>query len=246
MPRALYWDVLDPYHYVRLKSAFTTAARPDGRDVLIVGGADHRQGESEDEKRHFDWLEQWTRERFPIEDVGYRWSGMVLEPADSLAFIGSDNFEENVFIATGDSGHGMTHGVIAGMLLTDLIAGRENPWAALYDPSRVTAQAASEYVSDNLDVAANLAEWVTPGEVQNEEDIAPGSGAIVRSGLTKLAVFRDKDGSFHEFSAVCTHLGCIVSWNSAEETWDCSCHGSRFDTKGKVLRGPATTDLEEI
>jgi glycine/D-amino acid oxidase-like deaminating enzyme/nitrite reductase/ring-hydroxylating ferredoxin subunit len=244
VPRALYWDTLDPYHYIRLKSA-TTPRRHTGHDLLIVGGEDHRQGNSEDENQHFEWLEKWTRERFPIKDVAYRWSGLVFEPADSLAFIGRDNAEKNVYIATGDSGHGMTHGAIAGMLLTDLIAGRKNPWESLYDPGRVTAKAASEYISDNAEVAGSLAEWLTPGETAID-DIAPGTGAIVRSGLAKHAVYRDSDGALHEYSAVCPHLGCIVSWNSAEETWDCPCHGSRFDPRGSVLRGPATDDLEKI
>jgi Rieske Fe-S protein len=171
---------------------------------------------------------------------------MVLEPADSLAFIGRDNAEKNVYIATGDSGHGITHGAIAGILLTDLIEGRGNAWEGLYDPRRVTARAATEYISENTEVAANLAKWLTPGEVPSKEAIAPGTGAVVRSGLAKHAVYRDSYGSFHEFSAVCPHLGCIVSFNSAEQSWDCPCHGSRFDTRGKVLRGPATHDLEEI
>jgi glycine/D-amino acid oxidase-like deaminating enzyme/nitrite reductase/ring-hydroxylating ferredoxin subunit len=245
VPRALYWDTLDPYHYIRLKSASTPANR-DGNDILIVGGEDHRQGDAEDEGRHFEWLEQWTRERFPIQDVEDRWSGMVFEPADSLGLIGRDNSEQNVFIATGDSGHGMTHGVIAGLVLTDLVQGRRNEWAKLYEPSRITIRAASEYARDNADVVAGLAGLVTPGDVASKEDIAPGTGAIVRKGLSKQAVYRDPSGAFFQYAAICPHLGCIVSWNPAEETWDCPCHGSRFDIHGKVLRGPATADLNEV
>jgi len=243
VPRALYWDTIDPYHYVRLKSA-RTPARKGGHDILIVGGEDHKQGEADDGGDRFKWLEDWTRKRFPIQEVEYRWSGMVCEPADGLAFIGADNAERNVYIATGDSGHGMTHGTIAGMLLTDLISGRSNAWSSIYDPHRLTPQAASEYLSENLDVASKLAEWLTPGEVRAKENIAPGCGAIVREGLGKMAVYRDEHGEFHECSAVCPHLGCIVSWNTTETSWDCACHGSRFDTRGRVLRGPATDDLE--
>lgn len=245
VPRALYWDTLDSYHYVRLKSGHTPKDR-SGHDILIVGGEDHRQGEAEDERQRFDWLENWTRERFPIEEVEYRWSGMVLEPADSLGFIGRDNAEQNVFIATGDSGHGMTHGAIAGMLLSDLIMGRRNTWEELYDPSRLSSQAASEYLSENAHVASELLSWLTPGEVPHRDDIAPGSGAIVRHGLGKHAVYRDRYGAFCESSAICPHLGCLVSWNSAEESWDCPCHGSRFDPQGKVLRGPASDDLAAV
>jgi glycine/D-amino acid oxidase-like deaminating enzyme len=154
--RALYWDTLDPYHYVRLKSSMDPLER-DGYDVLIVGGEDHRQGSGEADEDRFRALEQWTRERFPIVDVPFQWSGMVLEPADSLAFIGRDNSQQNVFIATGDSGHGITHGVIAGMLLRDLVLRRENQWASLYDPSRLTAQATTEYLKDNAEVLGSLA-----------------------------------------------------------------------------------------
>ncbi|MEO7649518.1 MAG: FAD-dependent oxidoreductase [Bryobacteraceae bacterium] len=245
IPRALYWDTLDPYHYVRLQSS-STPASPKGNDILIVGGEDHRQAFAKDERSHFEWLEQWTRKNFPVKDVKYRWSGMVCEPADSLAFIGRDNSEKNVFIATGDSGHGMTHGTIAGMLLTDLIQGRPNQWEKLYDPSRVTARATLDYISDNAQVLSSLADWVTPGDVASAEDIAPGCGALVRKGLEKRAVYRNHYGSFFELSAVCPHLGCIVAWNQAEESWDCPCHGSRFDPYGKMLRGPATEDLKHI
>ena len=242
VPRALYWDTLDPYHYVRVKSGRTPADRT-GFDTLIVGGEDHKQGESDDGEARFEWLENWTRERFPIEEVTSRWSGMVCEPADSLAFLGRDNSEENVYIATGDSGHGMTHGTIAGMLITDQICNRPNGWASLYNPCRVTTHAASEYIKENADVVSQLLDWITPGEVPSEDSIAPGSGKVVRRGLGKIAVYRDEQGGFHECSAVCTHLACIVSWNSTEQSWDCPCHGSRFDTEGKVLRGPATHDL---
>ncbi|HWF07608.1 MAG TPA: FAD-dependent oxidoreductase [Bryobacteraceae bacterium] len=244
VPRALYWDTLDPYHYVRLKSARTPENR-NGSDVLIIGGEDHRSG-SGDESDRFTCLEQWAAERFPISTVDFRWSGMVFEPSDSLGFIGPDNAQKNVFIATGDSGHGITHGVIAGILLTDLIAGRTNSWAKLYDPSRVSLSSAPEYVKQNIDVAANLGRWLTPGEVSERAQIGRGSGAVLRDGLAKRAVYRDSTGALHEFSAVCPHLGCLVAWNNTESTWDCPCHGSRFDRDGQVIHGPATSDLEKV
>jgi Rieske Fe-S protein len=153
--------------------------------------------------------------------------------------------EPNVLIATGDSGMGMTHGTIAAMLLTDVILGRANPWEKLYDPSRVTLKpaAAAEFVKENVDVAAKYAEWLTPGEVKSESEIAPDTGAILRRGATKVAVYRDPSGTLHEFSAVCPHLGCILAWNGAERTWDCPCHGSRFNTTGDVINGPANANL---
>jgi glycine/D-amino acid oxidase-like deaminating enzyme/nitrite reductase/ring-hydroxylating ferredoxin subunit len=236
--RALFWDTPDPYHYVRIESA-------KGHDVLIAGGEDHKTGQKDDANRRFAALERWTRTRFPmIEEIEYRWSGEVMEPVDGLAFIGRNPLDkENVFIATGDSGNGMTHGTIAGMLLTDLILGKENEWAALYEPSRKTLRAAKEYVKENLNVAEQFIDLVTPGEIDSTAEIAPGSGAIIRRGLKKIAASKDDAGTVHEVSAVCRHLGCIVDWNSLEKTWDCPCHGSRYDARGHVIMGPANSDL---
>jgi Rieske Fe-S protein len=150
---------------------------------------------------------------------------------------------DNVFVATGDSGMGMTHGTIAGILLTDLIQGRENPWARIYDPSRKSLRTLGTFAKENLNVAAQYGAWLTAGEVDAVAEIERGCGAIVRRGLTKLAVYRDDDGHLHERSAVCPHLGCIVQWNPAESTWDCPCHGSRFNKTGQPINGPANSDL---
>jgi Rieske Fe-S protein len=170
-----------------------------------------------------------------------------MEPVDGLAFIGRNPLDDdNVFIATGDSGNGMTHGTIAGILLTDLIMGRDNAWRELYEPSRKTLKALPEFASENLNVARQYADLVMPGEVDSPDDIPPGEGAVIRRGLHKLAVYRDDSGEIHERSAVCVHLGCIVAWNSKEKTWDCPCHGSRFDACGKVFQGPANSDLKEV
>ncbi len=245
--RALYWDTPDPYHYLRLESVDKDDAA-QAYDILIVGGEDHKTGQAEDFAERYARLESWTRERFPmVEGIEYRWSGQVLEPIDGMAFIGRNPLDaENVFIATGDSGNGMTHGTIAGILLTDLIQGRDNEWAALYDPSRKTLKAIKEFAKENLNVAAQYADYVTPGEVDSADEIAPGEGAIIRHGLTKVAAYRDEAGTLHERSAICTHLGCIVDWNTSEKTWDCPCHGSRFDAKGRVVMGPANSDLEPV
>ncbi len=129
------------------------------------------------------------------------------------------------------------------MLISDLIVGRENEWATLYDPSRKTLRAFGEFVKENLNVAEQYADVVTSGEVDSPAKIAAGSGAIIRRGLKKFAVYKDEAGNVHELSAVCPHLGCIVDWNSLEKTWDCPCHGSRYDAKGKVIMGPANSDL---
>ena len=249
--KALYWDTLDPYHYVRLQSAASVAdgtAISAADDILIIGGEDHKTGQEDDGADRFSRLEAWGRERFPaMQEVQFRWSGQVMEPIDGLAFIGHNPLDEdNVFIATGDSGMGMTHGTIAGILITDLIIGRDNPWKTLYDPSRKTLKAGIEFAKEASNMVSQYTDWVTPGDVLSHDEIAAGSGAVLRRGLEKVAVYLDEDGSLHEISAVCTHLGCIVAWNSSEHTWDCPCHGSRFDQYGRVINGAANRDLKRI
>ena len=239
VPQALYWDTADPYHYVRL------APKDDGTDLLIVGGEDHKTGQADDTERRFASLADWARERVPMaREVACSWSGQVMEPVDSLAFIGRNPADApNVFVVTGDSGNGMTHGTIAGVLLTDLIMGRDNPWATLYDPSRITLRAGLEFTRENLNVAAQYADLVTPGEISSVEELAPHTGAIMRQGARKVAVYRNQQGALQEFSALCPHLGCVVHWNDTEKSWDCPCHGSRFEATGAVLNGPAVTGL---
>lgn len=246
VPDLLLWDTEDPYHYVRLQPVPPNGGA--GHDLLIVGGEDHKSGQADDGMERFARLESWARERFPsVEGVEQRWSGQVMEPSDGVAFIGRNPSDaENVYVATGDSGHGMTHGTIAGMLICDLIADRPNPWVGLYDPGRLTVGAATDLLSENLNVAAQYVDWLRPGSVSSEEEIANGSGAVLRRGLTKIAVYRDDDGRVHRLGAACPHLGCIVSWNSVERTWVCPCHGSRFSCMGRVLNGPANHDLTPL
>jgi glycine/D-amino acid oxidase-like deaminating enzyme/nitrite reductase/ring-hydroxylating ferredoxin subunit len=240
-PTMLLWDTLDAYHYIRVQRGV------DGHDVLIVGGEDHKTGQADDSDKRYASLEAWTREHFPmVEGFDFHWSGQVMEPVDYVAFIGRNpSDDDNVYIATGDSGNGMTHGTVAGLLLTDLICGRPNRWAQLYDPSRITVKAAAEFTKENLNVAAQFADYATPGEVKSLDEIAPGAGAIFRRGLNKIAAYRDEGGRLYCHSAVCTHLRCIVHWNSDEKTWDCPCHGSRFDkADGHPINGPALHALE--
>jgi glycine/D-amino acid oxidase-like deaminating enzyme/nitrite reductase/ring-hydroxylating ferredoxin subunit len=240
--RALYWDTEDPYHYVRLTG---------DDDILIVGGEDHKVGQSKRPEHSWERLEQWTRARFPqASETRFRWSGQVWEPVDHLAFIGRNpGRADNVFIATGDSGNGITHGALAGILLTDLIAGRENAWAKLYDPSRMVTQpmVAKEYLRENLNVALSYGGYL--GGIAHNEDEAklePGHGTVVRRGVRRVAVYMDEAGQRHECSGVCTHLGGPVQWNRAERSWDCPCHGARYDPYGKVITGPAVKGLERI
>lgn len=244
---ALWWDTLEAYHYVRLQPIEGDAAHV----WLIVGGEDHKTGHHDDADARFARLEAWTRERFPVVAVDARWSGQVMEPFDFLGFLGRDpSGMEGVFVVTGDSGHGMTHATIGGLLVADLVLGRANPWEALYDPSRNTlsVDAVKAWLHENLDVGAQYLDLLpTGGTVGAADEIPPGTGAILQRGGRKIAAYRDDDGHLSECSAYCSHLGCVVRWNGAERSWDCPCHGSRFSPDGRtVLNGPAPVGLPPL
>jgi glycine/D-amino acid oxidase-like deaminating enzyme/nitrite reductase/ring-hydroxylating ferredoxin subunit len=249
VPHGLYWDTPDPYHYIRIQPGEDGSGRELDYDILIVGGEDHKTGQADDTDQRFERLEQWTRQRFPmVESIDYRWSGQVMEPVDYMAYIGKNpGGDEHIWIATGDSGNGMTHGTIAGIILNELIQGRKHQWARLYDPARVRLRATAEYVKENANVAEQYKDYFTGAEKTAAVDaIEPGEGAVIGRGRGKIAVYRDENGGIHQRSAVCTHLYCIVNWNGTEKTWDCPCHGSRFDPYGKVVNGPAITELSPV
>ncbi len=253
LPRALWWDTGDfsknkeiaPYHYVR------TQPHDDTHDLLIIGGEDHPTGIAEEakvnEEDRYALLEYWAKKYFPIEDVIYSWSGQVLEPMDSIAYIGRNpSDKKNVYVATGDSGNGMTHGTISGMLITDLINEKQNPWQKLYNPSRFKIFAAGktffkELAGGALGYLKNKSHDSKPVEVGQ---ILANEGKIIEVEGEKFAAYRDEHGELHIIGAECTHLGCIIKWNNDEKSWDCPCHGSRFTHEGKVLNGPANKDLE--
>ena len=241
VPDALYWDTLDPYHYVRIQPG------AGGRAWLIAGGEDHKSGEADDFSARFARLEAWTRQYFPVMgEVAYRWSGQVMEPVDGAPFIGRNHGNQRIFVATGDSGEGMTSGAVAGMLLSSLVQHGEHEWARLYRPQRASLRAVRQYFSENATVLKNFAERFSGGDVSSVEQIAPGQGAIVRMGGKKVAAYREPGGQVRTFSAVCTHAGCIVHWNGLEKCWDCPCHGSQFATDGEPLCGPAIYPLQKI
>jgi glycine/D-amino acid oxidase-like deaminating enzyme/nitrite reductase/ring-hydroxylating ferredoxin subunit len=238
---ALYWDTAKAYHYVRLQPSDDPA-----HPWLIVGGEDHKSGQADDADERHQRLEVWARERIPtLGPIEFVWGGQCMETMDGLAFIGRNPLDEpNIYVATGDSGMGITHGAIAGMLLSDLILGRENPWERLYDPTRKSMRALGTFAKENLNVAAQYADWLAPAEVSSPDDIPSGSGAVLRRGLSRVAVYKSHEGKTTELSATCPHLGCVVHWNAAERTWDCPCHGSRFRAEGEVINGPANVNLE--
>jgi glycine/D-amino acid oxidase-like deaminating enzyme/nitrite reductase/ring-hydroxylating ferredoxin subunit len=249
-PDALLWDTPDPYHYVRLcRGQPDWPAKLAAHDWLIVGGEDHKTGQPEPYGAPFARLEDWARARFPVErGEVLRWSGQVLEPVDGLAFIGHNPVRgERVFIATGDSGNGLTHATLGAQLIADLVQGRHSAWQDLYDPARKTLRAAPDYVRENLNVAAQFVDWFESGEPKSARQLKRGQGAVIRRGLRKVAAYRDTDGTLHQHSAACPHLGCAVAWNAAEQTFDCPCHGSRFDKlDGHPLNGPAASALAPV
>ncbi len=243
----LFWDTDEPYHYLR--SVPAGARRPgETGNLLIVGGEDHKTGTEQHTQGRFDRLLAYTRERFAVEEVGFRWSAQVVEPVDGLPLIGRNAFASHVFVATGYSGNGMTFGTAAGMLLCDEILQRKNPWSALFDPTRIKPLAsAKDFVTENTDVGLHLVgDRLKAPDVTHLREVGPGEGKIVRVKGQRLAVYRDSSGALHALSPVCPHLGCHVHFNDAEKSWDCPCHGSRFGTAGDVLNGPSMRGLTRV
>jgi Rieske Fe-S protein len=239
VPRALYWDTGDPYHYVRL-------VEDEGGTLVLAGGGDYQTARKDEGDRVFAELEEWTRARFPVGETAWRWSGQVLEPSDWLGFIGRLQKGGRVYVCTGDSGQGLTHGTICALLVGDLILGRANPWEEIYSPSRMTLAAAGSYVADGAKIVVNFLDWLLPGEVGSETRIPRGHGAVMREGTKLIAAYRTPEGTVQRRSAVCTHAGCIVHWDSTARIWACPCHGSRFHPDGEVINGPATAPLAAL
>ncbi|KAJ3087332.1 hypothetical protein HK102_011323 [Quaeritorhiza haematococci] len=259
--KALFWDTADPYHYVRYTSDMRT---------IIIGGEDHlvgqqRKGERVKEgmfksshiatedtsfyEERYKRLEDWARERFDMGKVIAKWSGQIIEPVDGLAYIGRNPMDaDNVYVITGDSGNGMTHGTLGAQIIHDLILDRPNPWAKLYDPSRAPSiRNIPEMFKHLADANWQYKRWLRRGDVNTIDELAPDSGAVMTHGASKpYAVYKDKEGGIHTCTAVCPHMNGIVTWNAEEKTWDCPVHGSRFDRYGRVLNGPASSNLETL
>jgi glycine/D-amino acid oxidase-like deaminating enzyme/nitrite reductase/ring-hydroxylating ferredoxin subunit len=280
--KGLYWDTGDskskssvkPYHYVRTQkleyddkkshkynaSTIENLGKDNQYELLIIGGEDHKTGNENDTEGRHDRLVEWAKNRFPIEGIVYKWSGQVMEPIDSLAFIGLNPSEknednDNIYIATGDSGNGITHGTIAGILLSDLILGNNNRWVNLYSPSRIINSSTNKSSEDEVnkkDGNTNPSSEDNPPKINKAQDLSylgslqPGQGLILETNPDNpVAAYKDQNGHLKVFSARCTHLGCTLTWNSMEKSFDCPCHGSRFFNDGKVTNCPANNDLEK-
>ena len=218
-----------------------------GGELLILSGDSHKTGQDGDTERHYAALEQYARDRFAVRSIEYRWSTQDHMSVDQVPYIGKlRRGSDRLYVATGFNKWGMTSATVAGVVISDQILGRENPWSELFDPNRVKPVAsAKQFVKENVNVARRfVADRLTQRPSVSPDDLAPGEGQVCSVGGRQVAVSRDSAGTVHAVSARCTHLGCIVTWNPAEASWDCPCHGSRFDPEGKVIEGPAVEDLE--
>jgi glycine/D-amino acid oxidase-like deaminating enzyme/nitrite reductase/ring-hydroxylating ferredoxin subunit len=237
-PSGLFWDTADPYHYTRKYND------PQTGEILIVGGEDHRTGEETNTLECYERLEAYVRSHFDVESIDYRWSSQWFEPLDGLPFIGKSLLHSNIYVATGYSGNGISFGTIAGMLISDSILDRENPWTDLYDPNRLKPIASTQFVAHNLNISKHFIADRFKQDAKGFEEIPPATGKIIEVDKEQIAAYRDESGTMHTVSAVCTHLGCIVNWNEAAKSWDCPCHGARFSCTGEVLAGPAVKNLD--
>jgi glycine/D-amino acid oxidase-like deaminating enzyme/nitrite reductase/ring-hydroxylating ferredoxin subunit len=222
----------------------------DGDELLLVGGEGHRTGSGGDTEERYRRLEEFAREHWDVERVEYRWSAQDGTTVDTVPYVGAlTPRSDRILMATGFAKWGITGGTAAALILSDLVGGRENPWASLFDPWRLelsaVPRALPRLIKDNAEIAAHFVgdRLTTPGR-RALEDLPPGEADIVRHDGHKLAAYRDEDGTVTAVSPTCTHLGCQVSWNRAERSWDCPCHGSRFAPDGSVLEGPAVRPLE--
>jgi glycine/D-amino acid oxidase-like deaminating enzyme/nitrite reductase/ring-hydroxylating ferredoxin subunit len=236
LPIAMFWDTAEPYHYLRID-------RHADFDYAIFGGEDHKTGQVTDTEKRYAHLVTKLKKIAPHADIDHRWSGQVIMTNDDLPYIGQN--AEGQFIATGYCGNGITFGTIAAVMARDWVTGAKNPWSDLFDVDRkLIKRGAWDYLRENADYPYYMIkDRLSRAEAYSVRELKPGHGILVKSRGKKVAAYRDQKGEVHKVSAVCTHMGCLVHWNSAEETWDCPCHGSRFKPTGEVIAGPAEEPL---
>jgi glycine/D-amino acid oxidase-like deaminating enzyme/nitrite reductase/ring-hydroxylating ferredoxin subunit len=240
-PDALIYDMQEPYHYMRTHII-------DGQRLLLVGGLDHKTGHEDPEKAFAD-LEKYIRKYYNVSSVKYRWSSQYYVPVDGLPYIGRMPMApEGIYCATGYNGNGMMLGSIAGKILSDLVRKRPNKYQDLFSPSRIKpVDSFMEFVKENADVAYHfVADRLGIHETDSLKRLQPGTGKVVEVDGEKIAAYKDEAGVIHALSPVCTHAACIVNWNGEEKSWDCPCHGARYNINGQVLTGPATQPLAAL
>ncbi len=236
----LYDDTTNPYFYLRVHE-------DSGGLYAVFGGEDHKTGQETDTEACYARLEDALQRLLPRASAERRWSGQVIETSDGLPFIGE--VAEHQYAATGYAGNGLTFGTAAGMIIHDAILGSNNPWRDLFDPQRKASSpsALRRLVEENVDYPLHfIADRLRQNRKAGVENVPRGEGRVIMIDGKRVAVHRKDDGTVVKVSAVCTHMGCIVRWNTAEQTWDCPCHGSRFTPDGLVLAGPAESPLDPI
>ncbi len=241
-PGALAYDMDDPYHYYRTQ-------RVHGKDYLIAGGEDHKTGHIDDTEACFTKLESYIRQYFKVEEIAFKWSSQYFEPADGLPYIGHlPGKPGNIFVATGFGGNGMIYSQIAAEVLTNIILQKEDERIKILDPNRIKPIAGfANFVKENADVAKELVSSFFAGKKIDElSGLKNAEAKVVKFEGHTMAVYKDEKGMVHSVDPTCKHMKCGVVWNSAEKSWDCPCHGARYDMDGKVLTGPADRDLDVI
>jgi glycine/D-amino acid oxidase-like deaminating enzyme/nitrite reductase/ring-hydroxylating ferredoxin subunit len=227
--------------------SFRSNPTEEGGTIWMVGGEKHKTGQGGDTEERYRRLEQYARGRFDIQSIEYRWSTQDNNTVDRVPYIGKlSSGSKNLYVATGFGGWGMTNSHVAAMLITGMILGRETPWAEVFDPSRFKpVTSARDFISENMNVAKEfMADRIGTPELDDIGKLPAGRGEVLEWKGERVAVYKDDAGRVFSCSPVCTHMGCIVHWNGAEKSWDCPCHGSRFNYDGKVIQGPANKDLE--
>jgi glycine/D-amino acid oxidase-like deaminating enzyme/nitrite reductase/ring-hydroxylating ferredoxin subunit len=242
VPPAFYKNVEHPGHSIRTHDF-------NGRTYAIAAGSHFKPGHDEDAQRYFADLEDWLTESFAADPIEYRWVNEDYSSMDGAPFVGwsSSNTEESYLVATGFAAWGFTNGTAAGMMIADLVAGRDNPWLKLFDATRVKPLAGgTEFVKETASVAGHLIGGYVSRKPKSYDDLKSGDAGILKIDGENVAAFRDERGRVHAVSAACSHMGCLLGWNATDRTWDCLCHGSRFALTGEVLHGPAVSPLKPM
>jgi Glycine/D-amino acid oxidases (deaminating) len=226
-------------------SGFSYRSQPtDDGELIFVGGESHKTGQGGDTAKHYEVLINQSHEKFTIEDIPYRWSAQDCMTMDELPLVGHYNSNTpNLYIATGFMKWGMTNSIASATILKDLIVEGRSPWKDVYNPSRDTILASTKnFVVENLNVAEKLLEGkLMPAS--DPDDMEPGEGKKIKVDGQKSKAYRDEKGELHVVDPTCMHMGCELSWNSAEKSWDCPCHGSRYALDGTIIEGPTVNPL---
>jgi nitrite reductase/ring-hydroxylating ferredoxin subunit len=240
-PEGMYISLDAPFHTIRKHQTDT------GENYLLLGGEDHEVGHEGNTAERYRRIETFARNHFQVQETLYRWSTQDNNPVDQVPYIGRHSLlSRRVYVATGFQGWGMTNGTVAGVLLSDRIAGRKNPWSPVFETNRFTPFISKKFFFQNIHIAEMfVTDRVTGRAEKTLSDLLPGEGGIVEENGKEFAASRDEDGRMRVLSPSCTHMGCKVTWNNAEESWDCPCHGSRFKRDGTVIHAPAVKGLSE-